>query len=171
MVGGWVGEGDCSGEVGVGPCVAWSATGGLEGAREEGEAEGAAVGCPLEARPPTTGLLSVPAAAAPHSAWPGQRHFPAALSHGLNPVPPTPNPTTCCCPGGIKRWGFARGNMTHGSKSKREHGSTGPGSTPGRVFPGLKAAGQMGNVRAKLRKVEVSALGFRRGGAACGASG
>ncbi|PSC70498.1 Peptide chain release factor 1 [Micractinium conductrix] len=57
--------------------------------------------------------------------------------------------------GGIKRWGFARGNMTHGSKSKREHGSTGPGSTPGRVFPGLKAAGQMGNVRAKLRKVEV----------------
>jgi large subunit ribosomal protein L3 len=45
--------------------------------------------------------------------------------------------------------------MTHGSKSKREHGSTGPGSTPGRVFPGLKAAGQMGNIRAKLRKVEV----------------
>ena len=61
--------------------------------------------------------------------------------------------------GGIKRWGFARGNMTHGSKSKREHGSTGPGSTPGRVFPGLKAAGQMGNVRAKLRKVEVSTPG------------
>jgi ribosomal protein L3 len=47
--------------------------------------------------------------------------------------------------------------MTHGSKSKREHGSTGPGSTPGRVFPGLKAAGQMGNIRAKLRKVEVRA--------------
>ncbi|EFN51504.1 hypothetical protein CHLNCDRAFT_48352 [Chlorella variabilis] len=53
--------------------------------------------------------------------------------------------------GGIKRWGFARGNMTHGSKSKREHGSTGPGSSPGRVFPGLKAAGQMGNVRRKLK--------------------
>lgn len=41
--------------------------------------------------------------------------------------------------------------MTHGSKSKREHGSTGPGSSPGRVFPGLKAAGQMGNVRRKLK--------------------
>ena len=64
-------------------------------------------------------------------------------------LPPPP------IPGGIKKWGFARGNMTHGSKSKREHGSTGPGSTPGRVFPGLKAAGQMGNIRAKLRKVEV----------------
>lgn len=63
--------------------------------------------------------------------------------------------------GGIKRWGFARGNMTHGSKSKREHGSTGPGSSPGRVFPGLKAAGQMGNVRAKLRKVEVRRVGLQ----------
>lgn len=27
--------------------------------------------------------------------------------------------------GGIKRWGFARGLMTHGSKSKREHGAQG----------------------------------------------
>lgn len=65
--------------------------------------------------------------------------------------------------GGIKKWGFARGNMTHGSKSKREHGSTGPGSTPGRVFPGLKAAGQMGNVRAKLRKVEVLMVDAEKG--------
>lgn len=73
------------------------------------------------------------------------------------PPPRMPTPTTTCATGGIKRWGFARGLMTHGSKSKREHGSTGPGSTPGRVFPGLKAAGQMGNVRAKMRKVEVSA--------------
>jgi len=53
--------------------------------------------------------------------------------------------------------------MTHGSKSKREHGSTGPGSTPGRVFPGLKAAGQMGNVRAKLRKVEVLMVDGEKG--------
>ncbi|KAI7836270.1 hypothetical protein COHA_009859 [Chlorella ohadii] len=65
--------------------------------------------------------------------------------------------------GGIKRWGFARGNMTHGSKSKREHGSTGPGSTPGRVFPGLKAAGQMGNVRAKMQKVEILAVDAEKG--------
>ena len=56
--------------------------------------------------------------------------------------------------GGIKRWGFARGNMTHGSKSKREHGSIGMNSTPSRVFPGLKMPGQMGNVRTKLRKLE-----------------
>ena len=59
--------------------------------------------------------------------------------------------------GGIKRWGFARGLMSHGSKSKREHGSTGPGSTPGRVFPGVKMAGHMGAVRTKIRKLEVRA--------------
>ncbi|KAI3432638.1 hypothetical protein D9Q98_004184 [Chlorella vulgaris] len=64
--------------------------------------------------------------------------------------------------GGIKRWGFARGNMTHGSKSKREHGSTGPGSSPGRVFPGLKAAGQMGNIRSKL-KAEVLMVDVEKG--------
>lgn len=57
--------------------------------------------------------------------------------------------------GGIKRWGFARGNMTHGSKSKREHGSIGPGSTPGRVFPGVKMPGHMGAQRVKVRKAEV----------------
>ena len=45
--------------------------------------------------------------------------------------------------------------MTHGSKSKREHGSIGMNSTPSRVFPGLKMPGQMGNVRTKLRKLEV----------------
>ena len=57
--------------------------------------------------------------------------------------------------GGIKRWGFARGNMTHGSKSKRELGSTGPGTTPGRIYPGKKMPGHMGAERVKLRKSEV----------------
>lgn len=57
--------------------------------------------------------------------------------------------------GGIKRWNFARGLMTHGSKSKREHGTIGPGTTPGRTFPGLKMPGQMGAQRVKVRKSEV----------------
>jgi large subunit ribosomal protein L3 len=57
--------------------------------------------------------------------------------------------------GGIKRWGFARGLMTHGSKSKREHGSIGPGSTPSRVYPGVKMPGHMGAQRVKVRKAEV----------------
>lgn len=57
--------------------------------------------------------------------------------------------------GGIKRWGFARGLMTHGSKSKREHGSIGPGASPSRVYPGVKMPGQMGAERVKIRKAEV----------------
>lgn len=57
--------------------------------------------------------------------------------------------------GGIKKHGFHRGLMTHGSKSKREHGSIGMNSTPSRVFPGVKMPGQMGNVRTKITKLEV----------------
>lgn len=57
--------------------------------------------------------------------------------------------------GGIKRHNFKRGLMTHGSKSHREHGSTGPGSSPGRVYPGSKGQGQMGNVTVKERKMQV----------------
>jgi ribosomal protein L3 len=49
-----------------------------------------------------------------------------------------------------------RGAMTHGSKSHREHGSTGPGTTPGRTFPGLKMSGHMGAVRRKCRSLQVS---------------
>jgi len=57
--------------------------------------------------------------------------------------------------GGIKRHGFSRGLMTHGSKSHREHGTTGPGSTPSRVYPGTKHPGQMGDKRVKVKKLEV----------------
>lgn len=57
--------------------------------------------------------------------------------------------------GGIKRHGYKRGLMTHGSKSHREHGSTGPGTNPGRIYPGTKQAGQMGNKTVKERKLEI----------------
>lgn len=49
--------------------------------------------------------------------------------------------------------------MSHGSKSHRAPGSIGAGTTPGRVFKGMKMAGHMGNRRVKMRKLEV-----RRGG-------
>jgi large subunit ribosomal protein L3 len=57
--------------------------------------------------------------------------------------------------GSIKRWNMARGPMSHGSKSKRQHGSIGSSATPSRVLPGLKMAGQMGNKRITIRKLEV----------------
>lgn len=57
--------------------------------------------------------------------------------------------------GSIKRWNHHRGLMTHGSKSKRQHGSIGMSATPSRVLPGLKMAGHMGAERVKIRKLEV----------------
>lgn len=45
--------------------------------------------------------------------------------------------------------------MTHGSKSKRQLGSIGAGTTPGRVYPGKKMPGQMGGGRTKIRKLEI----------------
>ena len=44
-----------------------------------------------------------------------------------------------------KRHNFRRGPMAHGSKNHRLPGSTGPGTTPGRVYPGKKMAGHLGN--------------------------
>ena len=52
---------------------------------------------------------------------------------------------------------MARGLMSHGSKSHRQHGSIGGGHAGegGRVLPGLKMAGQMGNVRTKVKSLKV----------------
>ncbi len=54
-----------------------------------------------------------------------------------------------------KRHNFRRGPMAHGSKNHRLPGSTGPGTTPGRVYPGKKMAGQLGNVRVTTKKLKV----------------
>ncbi len=54
-----------------------------------------------------------------------------------------------------KRHKFRRGPMAHGSKNHRAPGSTGAGTTPGRVYPGKRMAGQMGNARVTIRKLEV----------------
>ena len=57
--------------------------------------------------------------------------------------------------GHIKRHHFARGPKTHGSDHHREPGSIGPGTTPGRVYKGLKMAGHMGDERTTIKKVRV----------------
>lgn len=57
--------------------------------------------------------------------------------------------------GTIKKYHHKRGQMTHGSKSHRQHGSIGNNTTPGRVFPGMKMAGQMGNSRHKSKALQV----------------
>lgn len=54
-----------------------------------------------------------------------------------------------------KRHNFRRGPMGHGSKNHRLPGSTGAGTTPGRIYPGKRMAGQMGNVKKTIRKLTV----------------
>ena len=57
--------------------------------------------------------------------------------------------------GNQKRHNFSRGPMTHGSKNHRLPGSIGAGSTPGRVYPGKKMAGQLGGKMVTLKNTEV----------------
>ena len=54
-----------------------------------------------------------------------------------------------------KRHHFSRGPMSHGSKNHRGPGSIGMGTTPGRVLPGKKMAGQLGNKNANIRKLKI----------------
>jgi large subunit ribosomal protein L3 len=54
-----------------------------------------------------------------------------------------------------KRHNFNRGPMTHGSKNHRAPGSIGMGTTPGRVLPGKKMAGQLGNRTTTIKKLKV----------------
>ena len=54
-----------------------------------------------------------------------------------------------------KRHNFARGPMTHGSKNHRAPGSIGMGTTPGRVLPGKKMAGQLGKKTTNVKKLKV----------------
>jgi large subunit ribosomal protein L3 len=54
-----------------------------------------------------------------------------------------------------KRHNFTRGPMTHGSKNHRAPGSIGMGTTPGRVLPGKKMSGQLGNKVRTIKKLKV----------------
>ena len=57
--------------------------------------------------------------------------------------------------GTIKRWNFARGPMSHGSKNVREPGSTGMHTWPARVFKGKKMSGQYGAKRTTVKNLVV----------------
>jgi large subunit ribosomal protein L3 len=57
--------------------------------------------------------------------------------------------------GTIKRHGFHRGPMTHGSKNIRQPGSIGCSAWPSRVTKGKKMPGQYGNERRTMRNLEI----------------
>ncbi len=56
--------------------------------------------------------------------------------------------------GSIKRYGFQRGPMSHGSKSHRRVGSAGA-KGPARVFKGTRRPGRMGGARVTVQNLEV----------------
>ena len=60
--------------------------------------------------------------------------------------------------GTIKRHGFARGPMSHGSHNIRQPGSVGASADPARIFKGQKMPGQMGNKTATVRNLVVVAV-------------
>jgi len=60
--------------------------------------------------------------------------------------------------GTIKRHGFARGPMSHGSHNIRQPGSVGASADPARIFKGQKMPGQMGDQTATVRNIEVVAV-------------
>ena len=58
--------------------------------------------------------------------------------------------------GVVKRYHFAGGPKTHGQSDRhRAPGSVGAGSSPGRVFKGLKMAGHMGSSQVTVRNLRV----------------
>ncbi|WP_222565658.1 50S ribosomal protein L3 [Novilysobacter antarcticus] len=66
--------------------------------------------------------------------------------------------------GTVKRWNFAMGDATHGnSLSHRTPGSIGQRQTPGRVFPGKKMSGHMGQVQQSTQGLEVVKVDAERG--------
>ncbi len=56
--------------------------------------------------------------------------------------------------GGVKRWGFRRGPMAHGSKYHRRPGSL-AARDASRVFPGRKMPGRMGGERVTVQGLRV----------------
>jgi large subunit ribosomal protein L3 len=57
--------------------------------------------------------------------------------------------------GNIKRWGFSRGPMTHGSKFHRAVGSSGMSAWPSKVLKGKKMPGHMGSTRVTVKNLEI----------------
>jgi large subunit ribosomal protein L3 len=57
--------------------------------------------------------------------------------------------------GVMKRWGFAGGRHTHGSKFHREPGSTGQSTYPHKTFKNMKLPGRMGREQVTVLSLRV----------------
>jgi len=63
--------------------------------------------------------------------------------------------------GGVKRWGFSRGRMTHGSKFHRAPGSL-AARGPAHVFKNRKMPGHLGAVRKTVQNLRVARVDRER---------
>lgn len=73
--------------------------------------------------------------------------------------------------GVVRRYGFAGGPKTHGQSDRwRAPGSSGAGTTPGRVFKGTRMAGRMGDERVTVKNLEVVAIDLQQNLLALGGS-
>jgi large subunit ribosomal protein L3 len=57
--------------------------------------------------------------------------------------------------GSVKRWNFAGGPQTHGSHFHRQPGSSGNRTWPGRVMPGKRFPGHLGDEMVTVRNIEI----------------
>lgn len=65
--------------------------------------------------------------------------------------------------GVMKRWNFRGGPRTHGQSDRaRAPGSIGGGTTPGKVYKGLKMGGHMGNRRITVKGLEIIEIDTER---------
>ncbi len=60
--------------------------------------------------------------------------------------------------GTVKRHGFGRGPVSHGSHNIRQPGSVGASADPARIFKGQRMPGQMGDRAVTVRNLEVVAV-------------
>lgn len=65
--------------------------------------------------------------------------------------------------GTIKRHGFSRGPMTHGSMNRRAPGSIGCSAYPSKVIKGKRMCGHYGNARHTTKNLEVMRIDTDRG--------
>ncbi len=66
--------------------------------------------------------------------------------------------------GTIKRYNFSSGRATHGnSRSHNVPGSIGMAQDPGRVFPGKRMTGHMGDVNRTVQNLEIARVDAERG--------
>jgi large subunit ribosomal protein L3 len=57
--------------------------------------------------------------------------------------------------GVVKRFGYAGGPAAHGSRFHRHPGSSGAGSTPSRIFKGVKRPGRMGGTQKSVKELKI----------------